>query len=51
MEMGGSIKYSQLTNISQSMDIADGDSVFTSGYSAIFPEHIFVGLLRWYGTI
>lgn len=42
---GGSIKHSQLTNISKHVTIADGDSVFTSGYSAIFPEHIFVGII------
>lgn len=42
---GESLDYSQLTNISKHVSIQDGDSVFTSGYSAIFPEHIFVGIV------
>lgn len=42
---GESIYHSQLTNISKHITPNEGDSVFTSGYSAIFPEHIFVGVI------
>lgn len=40
---GGDIEHSQLVNLPKHLHYSVGDSVFTSGYSSIFPEHLYVG--------
>ncbi|MDO5036039.1 MAG: rod shape-determining protein MreC [Porphyromonas sp.] len=42
---GVSHEYSLLTNLPRHAKYQEGDSVFTSGYSSIFPDHIFVGTI------
>lgn len=40
---GKDLQHTQLTNLPKHVEYEIGDSVFTSAYSAIFPEHLFVG--------
>ena len=42
---GRDIFHTQITNLPKHIKYAIGDSVFTSGYSDIFPEHVFIGLV------
>lgn len=46
---GKSIEQTLLTNLPKHVQYEVGDSVFTSGYSAIFPEHLFVGTVSGLG--
>ncbi len=43
---GGSPALAELTGIPQHLPIAEGDTVVTSGFSAIFPENIPVGVIQ-----
>ncbi len=44
------ITHSQITNLPKHVKFEQGDSVFTSSYSAIFPENIFIGTIEDEGT-
>ena len=46
---GRDLNHSQITNLPKHMKYEVGDSVFTSGFSNIFPEHIFIGLVEGEG--
>lgn len=46
---GRDLTHSQITNLPKHMKYEVGDSVFTSGFSNIFPEHIFIGLVEGEG--
>lgn len=48
---GGSPKKAQVTGIPQYLNIAKGDTIITSGYSAIFPEGILVGTISDFSEV
>ncbi len=42
---GGDYRYAQMSYIPSHVELQNGDSVFTSGYSRMFPPAVFVGLI------
>ena len=46
---GSDLNHSQITNLPKHIKYAEGDSIFTSGFSNIFPEHIFIGVVEGAG--
>ena len=47
---GSDLTHSQITNLPKHIKYSEGDSVFTSGFSNIFPEHIFIGTVEGEGV-
>lgn len=43
---GKDLTHSRLSNLPKHIKYEVGDSVFTSGFSNIFPEHLFIGLVE-----